>query len=212
MRGVPEALLAACLIAGSAGEAGGQLPEAGPDPFAISVGGVAAMPGGNLAQDDPFDGLYATPGPGLVQRFSWSPLPRWGVFFQASFPSFGADLEALERDFPLELEEGRNRVDQWDIGIRMRGGRSWQEGPFLEVMGGPYRARTEFEVAGEDTLRSQTGDWSAGVGLAAGWAVPIGPAFALESSVMIHQFEDEDFVYRWFGIRILAVVTFGGRG
>jgi len=212
MRGLREAVAAVFLVAIASGPVRAQLPEPGPDPFAISVGGVAGIPAGNLALEDPVDGLYATPGPGLTQRFAWSPLRSWGVFFQASFPAFGADLEALERDFPLDLEEGRNRLQQWDMGIRWRGGRSWLEGPYLEIMGGIHRARTEFDVAGEDTLRSQTGDWSPGFGLAAGWAVPVGPAFALESSVVMHSFEDEDFLYRWFGIRILAVMTFGGRG
>ena len=212
MKRISALLVAVWMMAAVPGRARAQLPEPEPDPFAISVGGVAALPGGNLALDDPLDGLYATPGPGLVQRFAWSPLRHWGVFFQASFPAFGADLEALERDFPLDLEEGRNRMQQWDVGIRWRGGRSWQDGPFLELMAGTYRARTEFEVAGEDTVRAQTGDWSTGLGGAAGWTVPVGPAFALEASVMMHQFVDEDFVYRWFGLRILAVVTFGGRG
>jgi len=236
IRNIPSALAVAAIITGAlAGPVRAQLPPPPPDPMAISVGVAWVIPMGNLAGQDPLENTYyATSGAALTQRFSCSPLLRWGVFIQASFPAFGTDVAALDRDFVAVVVDGRNDITAWNLGIRWRGGKSWRVGPYAEAAIGTYRHRVETvklveDVQGEQELVRDSlvfpGDdtgksgWATGWTGALGWVFPLTPAFALDAGLELHGFEAE-FRYdpyverwtnRWIGLRLLAVMTFGGK-
>ena len=196
--------------------------ESGGGTFAISVGGAAVFPMADLARQDPnADTWYATAGSGLVQRLSYRVFPALGVFAEASFPGFGMDAAAAQEDFNSNppLVEGKNDISAWSAGLRWRAGRSWLRGLYAEASLGTYRQRVETrqQDAEADGLIFE---WKTGWGVAAGWVVPIGTALALDLGVTLQQFQEENvvnsyvnrWVNRWLGLRVLAVLTFGGGG
>ena len=60
--------------------------------------------------------------------------------------------------------------------------------------------------------------WATGWTGALGWVFPLTPAFALDAGLELHRFEVEyrhdpyvdRWTNRWIGLRLLAVMTFGG--
>lgn len=237
IRNIPSVLAVASIINGTlAGPVRAQLPPSPPDPMAISVGVARVIPQGNLAGQDPLESTwYATSGAALTQRLSYSPMLQWGVFMQASFPAFEVDVAALDRDFVTSVVGGSNDITAWNLGIRWRGGKSWSVGPYAEVAIGMYRHRVEtvklvedVQVGGEPELvrdslvfpGDDTGNsgWAAGWTGALGWVFPLTPAFALDAGLELHRFEVEfrhdpyvdRWTNRWIGLRLLAVMTFGG--
>ncbi len=204
-----------------------QIPPPEPASMAVSIGVTWAFPladlalqsPGNVTFDDPGDGRYATGGTAMTQRIAFAPFDPVGFFFQASFPTFGVDAAAVQADFGVTppVVGGKNEIVAWSLGIRWRGGRSWQRGPYAEVMVGRYRTRTELiqeeenPEGGTITLKSgETFTWEPGWGIAGGWLLPAGPAFALDIGITLHEFREDYFINRWFGLRAMAVLTFGG--
>jgi hypothetical protein len=187
--------------------------------MAVSIGVTWLLPladlalesPGNLALEDPGDGRYATGGTAMTQRIAYAPAGHVGLFLQAAFPSFGVDIDAVQADYGVSppLVDGRNEIVSWEFGLRWRGGRSWQKGPYAEVMVGRYRARTELKREGLDP-EDETYTWETGWGTAAGWLLRIGPALAVDLGVILHEFREDYFINRWIGLRTLAVLTFGG--
>lgn len=196
-----------------------QIPPPEPAPMAVSIGVTWAFPladlalqsPGNITLEDPGDGRYATGGTAMTQRIAFAPFDPVGLFFQASFPTFGVDAAAVQADFGVTppVVEGKNEIVAWSLGIRWRGGRSWQRGPYAEVMAGRYRTRTELKQEGLDPA-GQTFTWEPGWGVAGGWLLPAGPAFALDIGITLHEFREDYFINRWFGLKAMAVLTFGG--
>ncbi len=213
---LPAVIALAAIINGAVmGTAGAQIPAAPPDPMAVSVGVAIVMPLGNLGMNDWDDGRYATAGIALTQRFSYSPLESFGFFIQAAFPAFGVDAAAVGSDYEAvfgsatDITGGSNEVVSWSAGTRWRGGRSWSKGLYVEGMLGWYRDRLSLEIA--DDTADTTFSWEAGWGLSAGWIFPVGPAFALDIGIIMHEFREDYFINRWTGLRLLAVMTFGGK-
>jgi hypothetical protein len=163
---------------------------------------------------DWYNGRYATAGTAMTQRFSFAPLESWGVFFQASFPAFGVDTDAVARFWeentgtPLAVTDGGNNVTAWNLGMRWRQGRSWMKGLYAEAMVGTYRDQLEMEVEG--TVSDTTFTWEMGWGVSAGYIIRIAPAFAVDTGVTLHEFKEDTFINRWVGFRFLAVLAFGG--
>lgn len=213
-------VLMAVMMTFSVGESDAQILPAEPARMAASVGVAWIVPGGNLALkdpgdfalDDPGDGRYATPGTALIQRFSMAPWKHLGFFFQASFPAFGMDGAAAQEDFGSDppITGGSNDITAWNVGVRWRGGGSWSRGFYLETMVGWHRAQFEIEYENGQT-DGATFDWEIGWAAAVGWVFPLGPAFAVDTALALHEFKEDYFMNRWFGLRILAVLTFGGK-
>jgi hypothetical protein len=208
-------VVGALLVAGLAipGTARAQLPASRPDPFHLSVGGAWAVPEAHLARQDPDDGRYGRPGRGLVERFGWYPGRHWGLFLQGYFPVMGVDAAAVQRDFEADpaVRGGRNEVTGWLMGLRLRRFPEPLRGPYLEGSIGWYRHRLELDR--QDGSRStQANPWQIGAGGAAGWMVPVGGRFGFDLAVEMHEFREDYFVNRWWGVRMLAVLTFGGEG
>jgi len=90
----------------------------------------------------------------MTQRFAFAPLARIGLFLQATFPVFGVDVDAAQTDYGVNppVVDGKNEIVAWVFGLRWRGGKSWQRGPYAEVMTGRYRARTELKQEGLDRV------------------------------------------------------------
>jgi len=105
--------------------------------------------------------------------------------------------------------DGQNEIVAWGFGVRWRGGRSWQRGPYAELMTGRYRTRTELKQEGQDRV-GETYSRETGWGAAGGWLLRAGPAFALDIGITLHEFREDYFINRWIGLRTLAVLTFGG--
>jgi len=196
-----------------------QIPPPEPASMAVSIGVTWAIPladlalqsPGNILLEDPGAGRYATRGTAMTQRIAFALFDPVGVFFQASFPTYGVDAEAIQRDWNVtpKVVDGRIEIVAWSLGIRWRGGGSWQNGPYAEAMAGRYRVRAELEQEGQDPVGEEP-TWESGWGLAGGWLLPVGPAFALDLGLAWHGFRVDHFTNRWFGLRILAVMTFGG--
>ncbi len=188
-----------------------QIAPPKPARIAVSIGITWALPQANLALQNPDDGSYATAGTVLTQRIAYAPIGRIGLFLQAAFPVFGLDVEAAQSDWLLSppLVKGKNEIVAWIFGVRWRGGRSWQQGPYMELMTGRYRVRTETKRQGldpEDMTYSREPGW----GAAGGWLLRVGSASALDIGITLHEFREDYFINRWIGLRILAVLTFGG--
>ena len=49
-----------------------------------------------------------------------------------------------------------------------------------------------------------------GWGVAAGWLLGAGQAFAFDIGLTLNEFREDYFIHRWIGLRTLAVLTFGG--
>ena len=196
-----------------------QIAPPKPAPMAVSVGLTWALPLADLAlqspgtanPEDPGDGRYATAGTALTQRIAYAPFGRIGLFLQATFPVFGVDVDAAQSDFQSSppLVKGKNEIVAWIFGVRWRGGRSWQQGPYVELMTGRYRVRTELKLQGLDP-EGVTHTREPGWGAAGGWLLRVGPAFALDIGITLHEFREDYFMNRWIGLRTLAVMTFGG--
>lgn len=191
-----------------------QIPPSAPDPMSISVGVTFVLPLGNLGTNDWDDGRYATAGTALTQRLSYAPLESFGFFIQAAFPAFGVDATAVGSDYKAifgsttDVTGGSNEIVSWSAGVRWRGGRSWNRGLYVEGMLGSYRDRLSLEIAGDTA--DTTFSWETGWGVSAGWIIPVGPAFAVDIGIIMHEFREEYFINRWTGLRLLAVMTFGG--
>ena len=216
IRNIPSALAVAAIITGAlAGPVRAQLPPPPPDPMAISVGAAWVIPMGNLSLQDWDDGRYATSGTAFTQRFSYAPLEALGFFIQASFPAFGVDAAAVRRDYELlfgtatAVTGGSNEITAWNLGLRWRQGRSWKKGFYAEGLVGWHRDRLELEIEGSSA--DTTFSWEPGWGVTAGWVFPLGPSFAVDMGLILHEFREEYFINRWIGLRLLAVMTFGGK-
>ncbi|MFC1628289.1 hypothetical protein ACFL3H_04150 [Gemmatimonadota bacterium] len=196
-----------------------QIPPPDPAPMAVSIGVTWAIPladlalqsPGNILLEDPGDGRYATGGTAMTQRIAFAISDPIGVFFQATFTSFGVDTAAVQADYSVSppVVGGKNEMVTWSIGVRWRGGQSWQKGPYAEAMIGRYRARTELKQKDLDPV-GETFTWELGWGVAGGWIVSVGPSLALDIGVVLHEFREDYFINRWFGLRTMAVMTFGG--
>ncbi len=211
MRKTAAVLVLTCAIdAVAAGVCHAQLPPPKADPMAISVGVAWVIPLENLALQHWSDGRYATSGTALTQRFSYAPWEVLGFFLQASFPAFGLDGNAAQRDFMEDppITGGSNDVTAWNLGARLRLGRSWKKGLYVEAAVGWHRDRLELELV--ESSVDTTFSWEPGWAVAAGWVFPLGPALAVDAGVAVHEFREEYFVNRWVGLRLLAVMTFGG--
>jgi len=217
-------LLAALLGGVTAVQA--QLPDPKPDPFAVSVGVSAVFPMGALADQDPLGNTYyATSGAALRQRFSYAPFSSLGLFAEVAFPVFGVDVQAVQRDFASDppVVDGRNDIAAWSGGIRWRGAGSWLRGIYAEVSMGWYRQQLELEQEGNDP-QQETYQWMLGGEAAAGLILPLGSAFALDVAATFAQYPEqahrsdasgswiEKWTNQWWGLRFLAVLTFGGGG
>jgi hypothetical protein len=218
------AICAAALVVWNSGSLAQSESQGGR--VAISVGGAAVFPMADLARQDQdkhpdTDVWYATAGSGLVQRLSYAVFPALGVFAEASFPGFGMDVAAVQADFNSNppLVEGKSDISAWSAGLRWRAGRSWLNGLYAEASLGTYRQRVETRLQGAQP-DSAIFEWKTGWGVAAGWVVPLGTALALDLGVTLHEFHEENvvdgfvnrWVNRWLGLRVLAVLTFGGGG
>ena len=228
-RGRTALIMASALAIQSLGAAptSAQLPEPGPDRFAISVGAAAIFPTGALSDQDPLaDAYYATSGSAIVQRFSFAPWRRIGLFAEASFPAFGVDVDAVQRDFGADppVVDGRNDISSWSAGVRWRRGESWLQGLYAEASIGVFRQQLELEQEGNDP-QQDTYEWRRGGTVAIGIVMPLGTALALDAAAMFTQYREVNrgttdqgapfvnrWTNRWWGIRFLAVLTFGGGG
>ncbi len=191
-----------------------QIPEPGPARFAVAIGNAWVYPQGDLALKESTvttDGRYATPGTAFVQRLMWAPFGRWGMFLQASFPSFGVDAEAVQRDFNRSppVVGGANTITAWTLGVRWRQGRSWRRGPYAEAALERNRATLEVRQEGEEA-DSMAFAWETGWMVGAGWVVGLGPTLALDGGLAVHEFREDAFITRWTALRFMAVFTFGG--
>lgn len=199
-----------------------------PDPFAVSIGVEAVFPAGALAGQDPnADTWYATSGTALIQRVAWAPTASFAFVLEAAFPRFGMDADALQRDFGSAppVISGKHDISSVSVGVRWRGSGDWLSGPFAEASAGRFRQRTETTQEG-DEAQSVAFEWEFGLTGTLGWTTRVGPAFAVEVSAAYHRFREENrgttqstgepFVNRWVdqltGVRLLAIVTFGGDG
>lgn len=202
--------------------AGAQLLPPEPDRFAVSIGVSAVFPTGALADQNPLEeSYYATAGTAFKQRFSYAPWHALGFFLEASFPAFGVDVEAVQRDFGVDppVVDGGNDISSWSAGVRWRRRGEWLRGPYVEALVGLYRQRLELKQRGNDP-QQETYDWRPGAAVAVGWAVPLGTAFALDVATTFSQYREEKqgngfvnrWTNRWWGLRFLAVLTFGGGG
>ena len=208
-------VVAAVAVAAAPCSSRAQPAPAAPDPMAVSAGVAWVVPMANLSLHDWNDGRYATAGTAFTQRISYAPLEVLGFFLQASFPAFGIDAGAVERDYellfgtPAGITGGGNEITAWNLGVRWRQGRSWKKGLYLEGLAGWYRDRLELEMT--DSSADTTFSWEAGWGISAGCAFPVGPSFAVDVGLVMHEFREEYFINRWAGLRLLAVMTFGGK-
>lgn len=206
------ALLADCF---APGVTRAQIAQSAPDPMSISVGAAFVLPMGNLGTNDWDNGRYATAGAAFTQRFSYTPLKSFGFFVQAAFPAFGVDATAVGNDYEAifgsatDVTGGSNEIVSWNAGVRWRGGQSWNKGLYVEGMLGSYRDKLTLEITGDTA--DTTFSWEAGWGVSAGWVFPVGPAFAVDIGIIMHEFQEEYFINRWTGLRLLAVMTFGGK-
>jgi hypothetical protein len=201
--------LLAVLLAGPG--AGAQLPPPRPDPWAFSIGTALVLPSGNLALQDYEDGRYARRGTALTQRLGWSPLPWLACFLQGSFPVFGLDAGAAQRDGGLDppITGGETQIVVWNLGLRWHLRPGWLSGPYAETAAGWHRARLELEF-GDGTTEGEAYEWRPGGSVAVGWVVGLGPALGLDVGVTLHEFKEDYFVDRWFAFRALATFSFGG--
>jgi hypothetical protein len=221
---VTGVLLALLLTGGPTAQA--QLPEPGPERYAVSIGVSAVFPTGALADQDPLgNAYYATSGTALRQRFSVALWKRIGLFADVSFPTFGVDVQSIQRDFGSDppVVDGKNDITSWSGGVRWRGGGSWLRGLYVEASLGWYRQQLELEQEGSDP-QQDTYQWMLGGETAAGLVLPLGSAFALDVAATFTQYREqvqrsdvtgrwtEEWTNRWWGLRILAVLTFGGDG
>jgi hypothetical protein len=179
--------------------------------WTVPLADLALKSPGNPLLDDPGDGRYATGGTAMTQRIAYAPFEPVGLFLQASFPTFGVDVEAVQADYGVSprVVNGKNEIVSWAVGLRWRGARSWQKGPYAEAMIGYYRARTELKQEGLDP-EDEAFTWETGWGAAAGWLLRASPALAVDIGVILHEFREDYFINRWIGLRTLAVLTFGG--
>ncbi len=202
-------LLLAAVLTGPG--AGAQLPPPRAAPWAFSIGAALVLPAGNLALQDYDDGRYARAGTALTQRIGWSPLPHWACFVQGSFPDFGLEAGAAQRDGGLDppITGGRTQIVAWNLGLRWHLRPGWLAGPYAETAVGWHRARLELEF-GDGTVEGEAYRWRVGWSVSGGWVIELGPAFGLDLGVTMHEFREDYFVDRWFALRALAIFSFGG--